>query len=157
MTKEIVRKPTMEDVEYLINHVRPEDIEEVAAFDGSTIRKSLEETPDLLGNSEVWEVDGKVVAIFGVTPIEEYEGVGLIWMMATSDFEKYSMMFAVRCKKVVEDMIDGYEFVYNYAHSKNEKSIAWLKWLGFKTYDPVQIGPRGEMFTRFEMKRCVTQ
>ena len=157
MIKELVRKPTQADVEYLIDHVRPEDIEEVDAFDGSTIRKSLEETPDLLNNSEVWEVDGKVVAIFGVTPIEEYEGVGLIWMMATSEFEQYSQMFAVRCKNVVEKMIEKYEFIYNYVHSKNVKSIAWLQWLGFKTYDPMPFGPRNELFTRFEMKKCAIQ
>lgn len=157
MIREIVRKPTQDDVEYLIDHVRPEDIEEVDAFDGSTVEQSLREIPDLLENSEVWEVDGKIVAMFGVTPVKEYEGVGVIWMLATSEFEKYSKMFAVRCKKVVENMIDGYEFVYNYVHSKNEKSIEWLQWLGFKTYEPLRMGPKGEYFTRFEMKRCAIQ
>jgi hypothetical protein len=158
MIKELIRKPTQDDVEYLIDHVRPEDIEEVDAFDGSTIRESLEATPDLLENSEVWEVDGKVVCMFGVTPIDEFEQkVGMIWMLATPDFDKYSRMFAVRCQKVVEKMVSGYEFIYNYVHSKNEKSVAWLRWLGFKTYDPEPLGPRGEMFTRFEMKRCAIQ
>lgn len=157
MVKELIRKPTKDDVEYLIDHVRPEDIEEVDAFDGSTIRESLEQTPNLLENSEVWEVDGKVVCMFGVTPVEEYEGVGLIWMLATSEFEQYSKMFAVRCQKVVEKMVDGYEFIYNYVHSKNEKSVQWLRWLGFQTYAPEPIGHKGELFTRFEMKRCAIQ
>lgn len=157
MTKQIIRKPTQADVEYLIENVRPEDIEEVEAFDGSTVAETLHDTPDLLENSEVWEVDGKIVCMFGVTPVKEFQGVGVIWMLATAEFDKHAMVFAVNCKKVVKKMIKGYEFVFNYVHTKNTKSVEWLKWLGFVMHDPAPMGPKNELFTRFEMETCVTQ
>lgn len=157
MVKELIRKATQEDVEFLIANVREEDIEEIDALDGSTIRDALEETPNLLDNSEVWEVDGKVVAMFGVTPVEDHAGVGVIWMLATGEFEQYSKMFAIRCKRVVEKMISGYEYIFNYVHTKNENSIKWLEWLGFKMNDPEPIGHKGAMFTRFEMRKCAIQ
>lgn len=156
MVNEIVRKPTKDDVEYIINHIRPEDVEEVDAFSGETIRNVLETTPDLLNKSQVWEVDGRVVCIFGVNPINDMK-MGIIWMLATTEFEKYSRMFAVRCKKVVDEMIDGFDFVLNYVHSKNKKSIEWLSWLGFKIYEPEPVGHKGELFTRFEMRKCAIQ
>ncbi len=157
MVKELIRRPTQEDVEFLIANVREEDIEEIDALDGSTIRAALEETPNLLDNSEVWEVDGKVVAMFGVTPVEDHAGVGVIWMLATKDFHKNVRRFPARSKEVIANAIAKYDFIFNYVHTKNTKSIKWLEWLGFKMNDPEPIGHKGAMFTRFEMRKCAIQ
>lgn len=155
MVSEVVRKPDIFDVEYLIDHIRPEDQEEVDALDGSTVEQALEETPDLLGNSFVWEVDGKVVCMFGVTPCEDHEGVGIIWLLATSEFDKYTKMFAIRCKRVFEEVIKDYEYLFNYVYSENKKSIKWIEWLGFTVHDPEPLGREGAAFHRFDMIRNV--
>ena len=147
MVQEFIRKATPADVEYLIANVRPEDVEEVDAFDGSTIRESLEELPDL-DNTEAWEVDGKVVCLFGVTPVPEYPGTGVIWMLATKEFNKYTRLFPARSKEVIADAVHRYYYIFNYVHSKNEKSVNWLRWLGFECSEPKPMGPRGELFTK---------
>lgn len=147
----IVRKPTEEDVEYIIEHVRPEDAAELDALDGSTIRESLDETPDLLNVSQVWEVDGKPVCIFGVTPMAGPLSTGIIWMLATTDFHKHARTFAGHCRKVVKEMIKGYGYIFNYIHSENRVSIVWLKSLGFKIRDGQQLGHKGATFHKFEM------
>ncbi len=152
MQKPIVRKPTQEDVEYIIEHVRPEDEAELDALDGSTIRQSLDETPDLLDNSQVWEVEGKPVAIFGVTPMKGPLSTGVIWMLATTDFHKYARQFAGHCRKVVKEMIRGYGYLFNYIHSENRTSIVWLKSLGFDILDPRPLGHKGADFHKFELK-----
>lgn len=157
MVKEFIRKATQDDVEFLIANVRPEDIEELNALDGSDVRSSLEETPNLIENSEVWEVEGKVVCLFGVTPVEELEGVGVIWMLATREFNKYSRLFPIRSKEVIADAIRRFDYIFNYVHTKNQKSVNWLRWLGFKMNDPEPIGHTGELFTRFEMSKCAIQ
>jgi len=151
MVKEVVRKPIQDDVEYLIANIRPEDAEEIDALDGSSVRRILDETPDLLKNSLVWEVNGRIVCMFGVTPIKEQEGMGIIWLLATEEFDKYSRMFVVRCKRVFKEVMSKYEYVFNYAHSKNVKSIRWLEWLGFTIQDPEPLGHKGANFNRFEM------
>jgi len=152
MTNYIVRKPTQEDVEYLIDHIRPEDAAELDALDGSTVRESLDETPDLLDNSQVWEVDGRVVAIFGVTPMSGPMKVGIIWMLATDEFHKNVRKFARYCKEVFKKMIKGYGYVFNYIHAKNTVSIEWLKWLGFEILEGRPLGHQGEIFHKFEMR-----
>jgi ribosomal protein S18 acetylase RimI-like enzyme len=150
MIKEQVRSPSIFDVEHIIDHLRPEDEEEIRALDGSTAEQALAETPDLLENSQVWEVDGEVVCIFGVTPYEGKQGI--IWMLATKNFDQYSMMFAARCKSVVAQMVSKYDYVFNYVYSENKRSIRWLKWLGFRVGKPEAIGIEGGNFHRFHMR-----
>jgi len=158
-TDQIVRRPTPEDVEYIINHIRKEDVEEIAALDGGNVRDALFETPDMDKNAFVWEREGKVHAIFGVNPVEEHEGMGVIWMLATESFDKHFMVFAAACKVVVEHMIKDYEYVFNYVYVKNRKSVKWLQWLGFDVRPPEPIGLNGAEFHRFEMwnEKCAIQ
>jgi hypothetical protein len=152
MNNYIVREPTKEDVEYLVEHIRPEDAAELDALHGSTVKSALEETPDLLTSSKVWEVDGKPVAIFGVTRQFGPMSVGVIWLLGTTEFHKYTKKFARYCKEVFDDLISGYSYVFNYIHSENKTSIEWLKWLGFKIHEGQPVGHQGAIFHKFEMK-----
>ena len=158
-TDQIIRRPTPEDVEYIIAHIRKEDADEIAAVDGGDVRGALAETPDMDKNAFVWERDGKVHAIFGVNPVPELDRVGVIWMLATESFDEHFMVFAAACKAVVEHMIKDYEYIFNYVYVENRKSIKWLKWLGFDIRKPEPIGVNGAEFHRFEMwnRKCVIQ
>jgi hypothetical protein len=158
-TDQIVRRPTPADVEFIINNIRDEDAAEVAAFDGDSVRDILEMTPDLEKNAWVWERGGQVHAIFGVNPVKEHDGVGVIWMLATKSFDDHFMAFAAACKVVVDVMIEGYKYTYNYVSVENKKSIKWLKWLGFDVRNSEPIGINGAQFHRFEMwnKKCAIQ
>lgn len=148
---EIIRRPDQADVQYMIENIRQEDIVEMEALDGTDVQQALSETPDLDQNAYVWEKDGKVMCMFGVNPLKEHDGVGVIWMLATEFFDEHFMIFAHGCKDVVKDMIDKYEYVFNYVYCENKKSIRWLKWLGFDIKDPEPIGHKGANFHRFEM------
>ncbi len=152
MVDYIVRKPTKEDVEYLIEHVRPEDAAELDALDGSTIRETLEQIPDLYNVSQVWVVDGKPVCIFGVTPQDGPLSTGIIWMLAADTFDKYKKTFKTDHIDYVREMIKGFGYLFNYIHAENRKSIVWLKWLGFTVLDAIPIGHKGALFHKFEMK-----
>lgn len=136
----------------MIHHIRPEDVAEIEALDGSTVEEALAEIPDLLDNSRIWEVDGKPVAIFGITPMNGPMSVGVIWLLATDEFHKYTTKFARYCKEVFEELIRGYGCVFNYIHDQNKVSIEWLKWLGFEVHEGRPIGHQGAIFHKFEMK-----
>lgn len=152
MTNHVVRKPTKEDVEYLIENIRTEDAAEIDALNGATIREVLENTEGLYDNSKTWEADGRVVCIFGVTPVNGPMKVGVVWLLATNDFHKYTKKFALNCQQVLKEMINEYGYLFNYIHSENEESIEWLKWLGFKVLDPIPLGHKGANFHKFELK-----
>lgn len=158
-TDQIVRRPTIEDVEHIIAHIRKEDAEEITAFNGGNVRDILTKTPDMNKNAWVWERESKVHAIFGVNPVPNMDRVGVIWMLATKTFDDHFMVFAAACKAVVATMIGNYEYLFNYVHVENKKSIRWLKWLGFDVKPAEPIGVNGARFHRFEMvnEKCVIQ
>ena len=151
MINEHVRQTETKDIQFLIDNIRDEDAEEIKALNGSTVSDVMNKIDNLEDNSQVWVVNGNVVCMFGITPLENNERTGVIWLLATSDFHKYTKRFAVRCKKIFKKTMIGYDYVFNYIYSKNLKSIEWLKWLGFNVQDAQKIGIRGATFHRFEM------
>jgi len=151
MVDHVVRRPTDEDIDHIVDNIREADIEELEALDGTTVRESLDRIEDIENTSHVWEVEGKVMCIFGVVPQPGPLSSGVIWMLATEDFHKYAKIFARGCQDVVSDMINGYSYLFNYIHSENKVSINWLKWLGFKVNDPIPVGHEGANFHKFEM------
>lgn len=150
-TEQLVRRPTSADLDFMVENIRKEDLAEVEAMGGKTVRECLDETNDIQNTSWVWEHDGKVMCIFGVNPVEDSDRIGAIWMLATKFFDDYFMIFASGCKPIVEDMIKPFKYVFNYVHAENKKSIKWLQWLGFKVREAEPIGINGAQFHRFEM------
>lgn len=150
-TDQIIRRPTSADIDFIVENIREEDVIEVKAAGGKSIRECITDIPNLEENSWVWEYDQKPVCIFGVNPFGR-PGEGLIWMLATTLFDDHFMVFAVACKSVVEDMVRPFKYVFNYVYVENRKSIRWLKWLGFTVREPEPVGVNGAMFCRFEME-----
>lgn len=150
-TDQIVRRPNPEDIEFIIQNIRDEDVEEVNAMGGGTVRDALMSTDNLETNSWVWERDGQVHAIFGVNPVPDREGIGVVWMLATKSFDDHLFAFTAACRAVVQQMVKGYDYVFNYVYEENRKSIKWLEWLGFTIRDAEGIGIDGAKFHRFEM------
>lgn len=149
MVKYIIRKPNEEDVKYFDKHARQADKDEVFLFSGKTIGETLEDIPGITQNTHVWEVEGKPVAIFGVSSWEDND---VIWLLATDDFEEYKGTFRTDCKKVFEELIKDYNYLYNYVHAEHKKAIRWLKWLRADILEPQPIGLGGALFCKFEFK-----
>ena len=149
MVNYIIRKPLLSDIDYFDKNARQSDKDEIFLFSGRTIAETLNDTPGLYENSDVWVVEDKIVAIFGVS---EFDGKNIIWMIATDHFDKYSNIFRNGCKEVFEKMIKGRDYLYNFVHFKHKKAIKWLKWLGAEFSEPLPIGLNGELFCNFEIR-----
>lgn len=147
--KGIIRKPNIFDIKYISDNARDMDIKEVLYMSGSSIYECLTSTPDIYENSFVWEVDNKIVCIFGTTPFKDNKHV--IWLLATNYFDDYKNIFKKICKKVFLNTIKNKYYLYNYVYAGHEKAIRWIKWLGFKVYDPEPVGINGELFCKFEV------
>lgn len=152
-TDQIIRRPTMADIDFLIDNIREDDVIEIKAMCNLSVRDVLEDTPNLDKNAYVWEKDGKVIAIFGVTPVDDRKNVGVVWMLGTTFFDNYFVTFIRECKNVFEQVVKDYDYVFNYVYTENKKSIEWLKMLGFKVRDAEPIGINGSNFNKFEMVR----
>ena len=149
MVKYIIRKPNKEDVKYFNKYARQADKNEVFLFSGKTIGETLKDIPDVTQNSYVWEVEGKPVSIFGVS---SWGDDNIIWLLATDDFEEYKNIFRTDCKKVFEELIKDYNYLYNYVYAKHKKAIRWLKWLGANILEPQPVGLGRTLFCKFEFK-----
>lgn len=142
-----VRPATCFDMDFFHANARDADREEIAAMSGGSIEDSIGFALISPGDVSVWEVDGEPVAIFGTVK----NGVeGVIWMIATDDFDKHSREFIRNQREVVEKMITPYQYLYNFVHAKHTKAIRWLKSLGFTILPAEVMGVKGEMFHKFE-------
>lgn len=149
MTVEIVRRPTLLDVMYIAKYAREADKKECFLLSGRDLTETFSQTPGLYSNCWVWEKNNKPVCIFGITPLGDQKGV--IWLIATDDFDRYKKIVRSRCKDVFENMIVGYTYLCNYVMYKHKKAVKWLKWLGCKIYEPEPIGINGELYCKFEV------
>jgi len=133
-----VRPATEEDLEYLSTRLRPEDITEIYAMDGSTPAKALAES---FAHSTLCKVmvtnDDEPFAIYGVgpldTPIGPFEsGAGVSWMLGTEKLASNSMWFLRNCHWMLDEMHEHFPTFGNLADERNTVHIQWLKWAGFE-------------------------
>jgi hypothetical protein len=97
-------------------------------------------------------IDGVPVCMFGASRASYLSDTGLVWMIGTKALDDHAMTFLRRCKHMVEVMRTVFPRLENYVAEYNEKSIAWLKWLGFKfDEEPQKMGLFKKNFYRFYM------
>jgi len=145
------RKATQDDVYALVPRLRPADIVECETLFGqdSALRSvmfGLHDDAEAL----VAERDGVVIAVFGVCPGGE-PGVGVPWMVGSVEIEKCSRQMIRDSIPRVRSWLKEFRRLENVVDSRNEKSIRWLRRLGFTIYPPEPIGLSGELFHRFDM------
>ncbi len=145
-----IRRPTIFDIDYLAVNARQADKDEAFLFSGRQLRECLDDTPNLYNNSYVWDVNDKIVCIYGVTDCGNK--VGVIWFLATDEFDKHKKELGIRCKKIFKMLIKDYEYIFNYIHVEHKKAIKWVKWLGCTILAPEPIGIKGDMFCKFEVR-----
>lgn len=135
----MIRPSVIEDVEYLSQNLRPEDVEECLAS-GVTPLDALRHgfacsTPCLTG------VTPDPAAMFGVAP------GGLVWLLGTPAIEKHSVAFLRRSHAALEVLHADNDLLWNYTFAKNTLHHRWLKWLGFKFLRKVEL--QGNQFYEF--------
>ena len=136
-------------IEYVAQHMRQADIDEVGAC-GYLPHYVL--TWSVALSAEAWcgLADGVPVVIFGVT--EQSPEIGMPWLLATDDIIKYQITFLRRSNTFIKSMRQKYRLLKNHVDTRNKRSIQWLRWLGFAIGDPVPWGTYGLMFHPFEMR-----
>lgn len=149
-----ISRATEADARDLGARMRPSDRGEVWA---SGRMLPLDAVLSSLGpSSHAWtgSVDGRLVTMWGVCPGPER--IGIPWMLATDDLEKYQRAFLRRNRAYIGKMLDHYDTLVNWVDARNQVSIRWLGWLGFRLDPAAPFGALGLPFHRFEGgKPCV--
>ena len=126
------RPSTPEDVTYLAQHLRDEDLRELLAAGASSAERALS---DGLRHSAkcltIHDEQGRAVAMFGVVPSDEPE-VGYVWLLGSDQLQFNKTQFLRRSREWIGTLHQDFPVLTNAVDVRNEVHIAWLRWLGFK-------------------------
>jgi hypothetical protein len=145
---------TLEHAADLAPRVRPADRAEIYAMSMMEPALALELSVGSSSTAYATLDDaGRVICLAGVAPRSLLSGNGTVWLIASPDVERMPMTFLRTTRAYLTRLKSEYRVLMNHVDARNEKSIAWLRWLGASIADPVPFGPLGLPFHPFEL-RC---
>ena len=137
-----VRASTQEDVNYLVDNLRPEDTQEVLASHGST-RDALQVGLD--ESDECWTIivtdTEEIAGIYGVAKQDDMTAIP--WLLTTPAIQKVWLPFLRGSRTWVNDINKKYPILYNAVDAEYTLAINWLKFVGFtfiKKHDKWGVG-----------------
>ena len=146
-----VRPPHASDICRLLRGLRQADRAEIAAAgcDPRTIiEQSVHDSPFC------WAAlaDGELILLFGVAPMRGQPGTGIPWAMGTDLVQTHRRTLMRRVPAYIALMLRAYPRLVNFVHAENDRSIHWLRHMGFTLEPAAPHGPHLAMFRRFEMR-----
>lgn len=149
----IVRPSKHSDATAIKDRLRQSDVDEIWASTHQTPEEAILYSRRISSSSHAVLLDGKTVALFGVSPAADRKGVAGVWFVSTDDIAKMWVSFLRMSRECVRRMLDEYPYLFNWVDDRNELSIKWLRWCGAKIEDPQPFGPDGAPFRFFVIKR----
>ncbi|QND53460.1 DUF2833 domain-containing protein [Phyllobacterium sp. 628] len=137
-------------VRTVARRMRKADRDEVSAASGRLPADAL--IYSLRKSSVAWTalIDGVPELMFGVGDLNVLAGVGAPWLLGTDAVEKNYVAFLRGSVDWRDQLLRRYPVMRNFVDVRNQASIRWLRWLGFKLFDPVEL--RGHEFCLFELR-----
>lgn len=139
------RRATLADAHALAVSMRPEDVEELAAW-GSTPRESLERGLASSLCCFALELRGRLACMWGVTAAPGWGGsvlggVRCGWMLASSlvDDGRYHRAFWRESKLVSAAAVQTWGPLTNAVDERNGRARAWLTRLGARWTQPLDV------------------
>ena len=154
MAKVRFRELQAGDVAFLAAHLREADQLELVGTRGPGVDFEAAISRAVLLSSHVWVAAGhdhNPIAIFGVAPISMLNSIGSPWMLATDEAFRHPRTLVVEGRRYLAKMRESYFSLTNYVDARNDKSIRWLRRMGFEIHPPIPYGIEGEPFHRFTM------
>jgi len=143
-----VRKATLKDPPHLAPKLRVEDVIEIKSSHDVTPLEALmmpfsqkkHKTYSIIGDKEQG-----VIGMFGVVPSEDKE-YGVAWLLSSAELLGHTKKFLKECPQWIEEMEKDYKYLFNYVHERNNISMRWLKYFGFKYICTSSYGVAGDNF-----------
>ena len=152
-----VRQAISADIAFLAPKIRQEDRDEIKASDNIGAAEALM-TPFQERGHRTWSVIGTeeeyVVGMFGSVPTLDRD-YGVAWLLSSDELFNYKKEFIKQSPEWVAQMGKGYKYLFNYVDVRNDKSIKWLKHLGFKTIKREEQYGKGKIPFYLMMKEII--
>lgn len=150
MARVTIATATPDDIDELIANLRPADREEAEAYGLPDWQNALR--AGAAQSILLWAArdDDGLVAVFGVTSIDERRGSP--WMMATPAFDRHHRDLVREVPPYLERMLAVFPNLSNFVFAGNETSIRWLKRIGFHVEPAEPCGALGKLFHPFHLE-----
>lgn len=144
------------DAEDLGARLRQQDLDELVASGHDDPAAVLR---DALARSD-WalavDLDGKLVALFGLSRAGTVLcPIGVPWMLGSDEVFTGARVLAKETPRYIAAMLRRYDRLFNCVHARNTVAIGWLRHVGFRVGEPFPHPATGEPFHPFEMTRHV--
>lgn len=148
--KTLVRETQDGDAEDLAPRLREMDVFEAKCVIGIDVVDALKGSIDKADTAWTYLIDGKIYAICGIS--YHPPSYGCIWQVGSKEVEENVRDYLVATKQFVALQKERFSTIMNVVHSKNEKSIRYIRHMGFTfAENPVPVG--GEPFLYFYWRR----
>lgn len=101
--------------------------------------------------------DGEPAAVFGVVPMPKVTLVGAergrVWALTGRGVDKHKKAFIRWSRRVVTQLLERYELLFNFVDARYVGALRWLASLGFDVFLPEQYGAHGALFCPFRIRR----
>lgn len=138
-------------LEVLAENLRPSDLDEIAA--SSDLDPLMSLTASVAVSDMAWVIlsNDIPVAVFGCAP-SGHPNSGQVWMMGTPGMDERRTAISIARSTVpyLDRMHALYACLWNYIDARNEKSMNWLRWSGFRLLEAHPAhGREGRLFFTF--------
>lgn len=142
---------TPEHIRILSNTLRLGDRHEITCA-GLSPRKALWRSyrQSIMRRTAI--IDGAVGACWGLGG-ECLGEVGQPWLMTSPAIETIPITFVREARNELSLMLDMYPKLEGYVAASYSQACGFLRFLGFKLCDPIEIGPDRELFYAYRMER----
>lgn len=146
-----IRQMQAEDIPAIAETARRADVEEMLACAGCSIGEAL--SYGLQHSMRAWMIESDGAPLAAVGDSLASIGVGVPWMVTTTNISKNPRGFLRASRAILSDMLQRHAELRNYVDARNTDAIRWLGWLGFKMGEPVPYGVRRLPFRQFTIIR----
>jgi len=131
--------------------LRQADRDEVKAGSGMDAAEVLLVAVAHAKQADAWFMEGRLVAISGISGSLVDTSAGVIWMLASDELDQFPKQFMKGRRQYVRDLLKGYDMLFNFVDNRNTKAQKWLQWLGFTLGEPRPFGVAGLLFRPFTL------
>ena len=152
MTEIRLKHADVAGLDAIASRLRASDREELDALEtGLDARQAVESCVALSAwRRALWHGDIPL-AVTGVVPCGD--GTHAPWLVGTDDIGRFPLAFLRACRGIVRDVYrKHFAPLLNYVDARQERSIRFLRSLGFRVEDAGPLGKRNYLFCKFTLE-----
>jgi len=147
----VVRAVEVDDIGYLATNLRESDAREIAATSGGSPFAAVSRCVYRSDRAWAGEIGGELMFIGGVSHANFMSPRRSPWLLGTPALDANPRPFLRYCREKMPEIRRAFPHLENFIDARSERTIAWLRWLGFTIHPAEPYGILRRPFHRFTL------